>query len=183
MVEITRRLCRCGCGKPVLTPGREYSAGHNPGSFSVEAHARQAAAISGENNPAKRPEVRRRIAEAVKANHPSRTHQDLWSSLARNMKPTKVSRLEVIAARCLPGYKAQQRIGRYTVDFVNYEQRVAVEVNGCWYHCCPTCHPEGPQSERQRLTVQNYVEKREYLLNAGWWFMEVWEHELKKELA
>lgn len=167
------RFCLCGCQQLVLTPGRYWASGHNPATNTVEAHQKQAAKICGENNPAKRPEVRAAISFSVSANHPSFWHKELWASLARSMKPTKTSRLEDEMEAVLLGFDRQVIIGYYTLDFANEDLQEAVEINGCWHHVCPRCEIE-VTSDIQRNTLRNDHAKASYLRNHGWDLTTIW---------
>jgi 6-pyruvoyltetrahydropterin/6-carboxytetrahydropterin synthase len=62
-------LCKCGCGKIVRTPGYLYAAGHkNKGKSYSEIYGTSLPKCGfrkGEENAAKRPEVKRKISEKV----------------------------------------------------------------------------------------------------------------------
>jgi len=170
------RPCRCGCGAMVATPGRFYAQGHNPAWQTTEAHAKQAAAISGDANPSKRSDVRRAISAAVVANHPSRTHGALWRELAQRMRPRPASRLEDTIAKMWPGAERQYVVGGYRFDFAMPGLKLLVEINGCWWHACPDCYPGGAVSSKQLHAVDVDRRKAEAAAADGWRLVVVWEH-------
>lgn len=67
-------------------------------------------------------------------------------------------------------------------DVVLTRARLAVFVDGCFWHCCPT-HFIMPKNNRDfwreklRRNVARDREKDEALTSAGWRVLHVWEHE------
>lgn len=172
------RPCKCGCGQEVKTPGRTWAAGHNP--MSPKSRAKQGAKLRGDNNPAKRPEVRKKIRKAVTANHPSKTHTELWAKLARNMKPATVSKLEDRVAKILD-WDRQVKIGYYTLDFADIERKIAIEVQGCYWHSCQKCFPGSPSTAQQKNNAKADSTRASYLLNRGWVVCYLWEHKFNQD--
>ncbi|VXB45656.1 Very-short-patch mismatch repair endonuclease (G-T specific) [Nocardioides sp. AX2bis] len=66
-------------------------------------------------------------------------------------------------------------------DIVFTRARVAVFVDGCFWHCCPL-HGNAPEQNStywQLKLARNVQRDREYddaLANAGWTVVRVWEH-------
>jgi DNA mismatch endonuclease, patch repair protein len=71
-------------------------------------------------------------------------------------------------------------------DFVFQKERVAVFVDGCFWHGCPK-HLRTPKSNkaywRRKITTNRMrdVRVRRVLRQGGWRVLRVWEHELKNE--
>lgn len=69
-------------------------------------------------------------------------------------------------------------------DFVFATLRIAVFVDGCFWHACPQCL-RMPQTNRRYWTAkieQNRLRDRrisKQLRKAGWTVLRVWEHEVK----
>lgn len=158
--------CACGCGGFPRTRRARYLPGHNPHPV-----------------PAQTPEVRAKISAANRgANHPSRRHPELWLHLiegAREKCLRGTSHMEEEVNVLLgPGWIRHSRIGgRQHVDFYNPALKLAVEVNGCWHHSCPTCHPEGPQYEVQRKVRSRDRLKRDRLDALGIRLEVLWGHD------
>lgn len=77
---------------------------------------------------------------------------------------------------------------RRRADIVFYKRRVAVFVDGCWWHACPS-HGETPQRNsgwwREKLegNVRRDRDTDARLTDAGWLSIRVWEHEEPAEAA
>jgi DNA polymerase III delta prime subunit/G:T-mismatch repair DNA endonuclease (very short patch repair protein) len=67
----------------------------------------------------------------------------------------------------------------FTVDFV-LGQKIALLVNGCWWHVCPSCGVKA-QYEKQLRNMENDQSHTEQLERLGYRVIVVWEHELKNE--
>jgi DNA mismatch endonuclease (patch repair protein) len=72
--------------------------------------------------------------------------------------------------------------GRRRADIVFTRVKLAVFVDGCFWHCCPD-HGEVPahnaewwRAKLERTRARD-VETTEALLSDGWTVMRVWEHE------
>ncbi len=68
-------------------------------------------------------------------------------------------------------------------DFANKTKKVAVFVDGCFWHKCPTCHRQ-PQSNtdywipKLERNVRRDKEINITLRRMGWKVYRVWEHEV-----
>jgi DNA mismatch endonuclease, patch repair protein len=73
-------------------------------------------------------------------------------------------------------------------DIVFPVQRVAVFVDGCWWHGCPT-HWQRPASNESfwlEKVARNTARDRsndQALIGAGWVVVRVWEHERIEDMA
>ena len=70
-------------------------------------------------------------------------------------------------------------------DFVFERQRLAVFVDGCYWHGCPKCYrpPEsntGYWSEKYKRNKARDRKVRAKLRRGGWKVLRIWEHEVKK---
>lgn len=84
------------------------------------------------------------------------------------------------------GYRLHRRIGGTRPDITFGPERVAVFVNGCYWHRCPTCRYPLPNSHRSfwrtkflRNRARDAKKSRE-LASLGWLVMTVWGHELEQ---
>ena|ERR1051326_3780877 len=68
-------------------------------------------------------------------------------------------------------------------DFVFWKRRVAIFVDGCFWHCCPE-HGRNPGSNRSywvpklRRNRQRDLETSRRLRKLGWRVLRLWEHDL-----
>ncbi|WP_276314964.1 very short patch repair endonuclease [Streptomyces sp. WAC 06738] len=108
---------------------------------------------------------------------------------SRDTKPEKLLRQKLhakglryrVAARPLPEL-------RRTADLVFRPSKVAVFVDGCYWHGCPE-HYVSPRtnsgywSEKVAGNVNRDRDTDERLLNAGWMILRFWEHEDPSQCA
>lgn len=70
-------------------------------------------------------------------------------------------------------------------DFIFPTARVAVFVDGCFWHCCPV-HGSVPATNRVFWTRKLHRNKerdrlvRQTLRNSGWRVLRIWQHELRE---
>src|SRR5208282_2575346 len=80
-------------------------------------------------------------------------------------------------------YKVHDREITGTPDISNRRAKVAVFIDGCFWHGCRTCYRE-PQSnvEYWRRKLQRNRQRRKVvkhtLKSTGWHILEFWEHEV-----
>ncbi|MFB4285923.1 very short patch repair endonuclease [Nonomuraea sp. MTCD27] len=77
---------------------------------------------------------------------------------------------------------------RRTADLVFVRAKVAVFLDGCFWHGCPTHHTvavtnAGFWAEKVRRTRERDTETDRLLREAGWHVLRVWEHEDPVEAA
>ena len=136
--------------------------------------------ICGDNNPSKRPDVRKKLSEGKMGDlNPARIHRALFAAHIAKYRPGKVSKLEDLVAIYLPSYARQYKIGWYSIDFADPICKIAVEVQGCWHHSCPVCFPKSPEHKTQRITRGNDLRRAKYLLSHGWRLVNLWEHDIR----
>lgn len=136
--------------------------------------------MRGEANPSKRPTVRVKLSESKRGDlNPARLHREKFAQHIAKYRPYKTSKLETLVAEALPGLKPQHEVGWYRVDLADPVEKIAVEVQGCWFHCCQTCFPGSPSSKPQRLAVGNDRRKHPFLRKQGWQIIEIWEHTIR----
>ncbi len=104
------------------------------------------------------------------------------------------TRPEVSVRRLLHAAGARYRVdfpplgGRRRADIVFTKLRVAIFIDGCFWHCCPQhgTHPArnseywGPKLQRN---VERDTEVTQTLLAHGWTVLRFWEHEAPQLIA
>lgn len=95
-------------------------------------------------------------------------------------------RLAALLERWLAGYEVRQHpaeiFGR--PDFYVPELRLAIFVDGCFFHACPQHYRPPEQNKEYWLPKIRANKKRDRLVNRtlrgeGIWVLRIWEHELK----
>lgn len=103
---------------------------------------------------------------------------------SRANKDTELCLMAIFRANRIRGWQRNARIlGK--PDFIFRQQRIAVFVDGCFWHGCPT-HGHYPTTNEiywaEKLT-RNKARDRSVttqLKKQGWRVVRVWEHSLKK---
>lgn len=101
---------------------------------------------------------------------------------SRGNKDTERKLVSILRTADITGWRRKQRVyGK--PDFVFRKQRLAVFVDGCFWHGCPK-HGRKPDTNRaywlpklRRNKKRDKAVKR-ILSKAGWTVLRLWEHEL-----
>jgi G:T-mismatch repair DNA endonuclease (very short patch repair protein) len=137
--------------------------------------------------------VAKRNAEG-RYGHTEATKRRLSEAQALNMasgKVSRISKLETAVGACLtrrgikvvPQFLVRGEGGRYIAccDFYLPDLKLAVEVNGTYWHADPRVYPNGPDTPSQKRTCEKYAVKRAALKVLGIKVREVWEEDFKKD--
>ena len=105
---------------------------------------------------------------------------------SRGNQVTELAFLRLLRRHRITGWRRQVRLTG-SPDFLFREARVAVFVDGCFWHGCPEhCRmPKGNRSYWMRKITGNRVRDRQVvrrLRMAGWRVLRVWEHELARSM-
>lgn len=116
------------------------------------------------------PEVRSRIMAKVRSRGNRSTEAKLRASLV---------------GAGVTGWRLHARDVPGTPDFAFDDARVAVFVDGCFWHGCPRCYrrPASSQAywdEKVKRNMARDRRNRAALRRAGWIAVPVWEHSLKE---
>jgi DNA mismatch endonuclease, patch repair protein len=102
-------------------------------------------------------------------------------------KETELALMKLLRSYHINGWRRSQPVfGK--PDFVFREARVAVFVDGCFWHGCPA-HSSTPAHNRQFWTkklASNKARDRlvtRTLRRAGWQVVRIWEHDLTKRAS
>lgn len=103
---------------------------------------------------------------------------------SRGNKETEIALATLLRKNNVKGWRRHAPLtGR--PDFTFYKQKVAVFVDGCFWHCCPK-HSNMPVTNRafwkKKLTANK---SRDRIVNTtlrkqGWRVIRIWEHALTK---
>lgn len=114
------------------------------------------------------------------------------STLIAEGKVAHVSGLEKKVAAILtefgishvPQWGVRNPQGRFeaVVDFYLPEMKVAVEVNGTFWHTDPREYPDGPVKPAQKRVAEKYAKKMVLLAALNIPVVELWEMDLKRDL-
>jgi DNA mismatch endonuclease (patch repair protein) len=98
-------------------------------------------------------------------------------------KDTELAMIQILRKFHISGWRRNQAVlGK--PDFVFPKQKIALFVDGCFWHACPL-HGTMPKNNRafweEKLQANRERDKRvtRQLRKMGWKVVRVWEHELK----
>lgn len=118
------------------------------------------------------PEDRRRTMQAVKSKA-TRIERRLWAMLAgMRVRGWRKN------ATDLPG----------APDVAFDDRRLAIFVDGCFWHGCPICQRPLPETRREywkgkiERNIQRAEQYNSQLIQAGWRVIRFWEHEVLRDL-
>ena len=87
--------------------------------------------------------------------------------------------------RSVRGWKVRPKGVYGNPDFVFRTQRIAVFVDGCFWHGCPSCARPSPKTneaywkEKMLRNKRRDLDVNEVLVSEGWTVMRYWEHEVR----
>lgn len=115
------------------------------------------------------------------------THRSMQGNKRKDTKPELLVRKRLRKAG-LPGYRLQWKVpGRPDIAYPG--KKVAIFVNGCFWHRCPYCKPSMPQSNVEYWVVKfennRKRDERNYALleERGWKVHLIWECQLKEKVV
>jgi len=106
---------------------------------------------------------------------------------AKNTKP-ELSLREILWKNGLKGYRLNYRKIPGKPDIVYVSKKVAIFVNGCFWHRCPHCNYSLPKHNTEfwenkfEKNIARDIKKNEQLSLLGWKSLTVWECELKSDI-
>lgn len=98
---------------------------------------------------------------------------------SKNTKP-EITLRQALAAKKL---SFETYYGRESIDIAFPAKRLAIFVDGCFWHGCPV-HSHIPESNKDywlpklKKNIERDAAKNEQLKIEGWQVMRIWEHEL-----
>ena len=111
---------------------------------------------------------------------------DLMSSIkGKGNKDTELALIKLFREHRITGWRRNQKVfGK--PDFLFRRNRLALFVDGCFWHGCPRCYrrPESNRKFWDSKSTRNRERDREVsreLRRLGWHVMRVWEHVLAKQ--
>ncbi len=98
-------------------------------------------------------------------------------------RETELRLLKIFREAGIKGWRRHQKLeGR--PDFVFRADKVAVFVDGCFWHGCPRCYRAPSSNEEYWSQKRKRNKKRDKIVGKilrerGWGVVRVWEHELR----
>lgn len=89
----------------------------------------------------------------------------------------------------LRGYRVNFRVGDARVDVAFPSVKLAILVNGCFWHHCRVCGFPIPKTHKDfwerkfLLTHQRDIRVRRLVKSRGWRLIEIWEHQIREDVG
>ena len=106
---------------------------------------------------------------------------------AKDTKPEVRLRKE-LCKRSLRGYRLHRKDLPGRPDIVWMKKKVAVFVNGCYWHRCPYCNPSFPRKNvdfweaKFKANRERDLRIETQLAQDGWKVVTIWECQVKKDI-
>ena len=114
------------------------------------------------------------------------TRSELMSRIrSRGNKDTELALIKLFRRHKITGWRRNQKVfGK--PDFIFRQVRLAVFVDGCFWHGCPRhgTQPKGNRAFWKKKFARNIARDRlvnRALRRAGWRVLRIWEHELARK--
>lgn len=84
------------------------------------------------------------------------------------------------------GFRFQQKIIG-SPDFINKDKKIAIFLDGCFWHGCPKCY-KAPKSNKKywgdkiKTNISRDKKNNQALRKGGYKIIRVWSHELKNKI-
>jgi DNA mismatch endonuclease (patch repair protein) len=101
-------------------------------------------------------------------------------------KDTELRLIAIFKAHGISGWRRKRSLPGKP-DFVFFRERVAVFVDGCFWHGCPK-HATWPKQNEEfwarKLTGNKHRDRKvnRLLRSAGWRVLRIWEHDLARKV-
>ncbi len=115
------------------------------------------------------------------------TSRVMSANRARDTEP-ELSLRRALWKKGIRGYRVNWKMAPGRPDVAFPAKKIAVFVNGCFWHRCPYCRPSLPKSHRRfwkqkfRNNARRDKSKALQLRRVGWKVVTSWECRLKKNL-
>lgn len=116
---------------------------------------------------------------------PSERSERMARVKSRGNRSTELKVISGMRSRGIKGWRRHRKFAAGTPDFYFHQERLAIFVDGCFWHSCPKCNRRLPEARaefwRDKLARNAERDKvsRQQFRNRGIGVMRIWEHELR----
>lgn len=116
------------------------------------------------------------------------TTKVMKANKSKDTKPEMILR-KALREAGFPGYRLHWKKAPGHPDIAYPGKKVAIFVNGCFWHRCPHCNLPTPKRNQEywvpkfERNVERDKKEQEDLIRLGWTVEVVWECEIKKDLG
>ncbi len=99
-------------------------------------------------------------------------------------KSTEMALISLMRANKITGWRRHSKIVTGQPDFIFLKQKIAVFVDGCFWHGCPKCSLKSKSNNEywDQKIIRNKTRDRAVsndLKKLGWRVVRIWEHDIK----
>ncbi len=115
------------------------------------------------------------------------TSKTMSAIKAKNTKPELILR-KTLWNKGIKGYRLHWKKVPGRPDIAFPGKKIAIFINGCFWHRCPSCNPSTPKTNIEfwqnkfSKNIERDKRKIEELQSLGWQVLTIWECEIKKDL-
>lgn len=139
--------------------------------------------------------VKQRLARAlspVKARHTTPHTQKMKEAMSRDIasryakgvysRKTQIHKdVESMLTSLGIKFESEFNLLMFSIDIAIPELKIAIEIDGDFYHCNPKKYPSGPVSQMQKKNLKRDAAKNSFLKNRGWAVLRYWESDIKSK--
>jgi len=114
------------------------------------------------------------------------TTKVMKANKGRDTKP-EVAVRQMLRELGFPGYRLNWKRAPGRPDIAYPGRKIAIFVNGCFWHRCPYCNLSMPKShpdfwkDKFKKNIERDIRKRKELESEGWTVLTIWECKIKKD--
>ena len=115
------------------------------------------------------------------------TSQVMSSIRAKNTKP-EITLRKALWKNGLSGYRLHWKKVAGKPDIAYPKRKIAIFVNGCFWHRCPYCNPSFPKThirfwkQKFKKNAERDLRKTQELQSLGWKVLIIWECQINESL-
>lgn len=104
---------------------------------------------------------------------------------SRGNQTTEIAFSKLLRANKITGWRRHSRQVFGVPDFIFQKEKVAIFIDGCFWHGCPRCKTQPKTNAKYwKLKIANNQKRdkevKKQLIRDGWKVFRFWEHEIKK---
>lgn len=104
--------------------------------------------------------------------------QNLHNGRGRRIGSVHEKLLQLMKKAGIHGFQTDYHVGSYWIDEFHQERKLAIEVQGCYWHGCSVC--KFRIHERVVKRIERDLQKKQFLYSCGISIIEIWEHEINE---
>jgi DNA mismatch endonuclease (patch repair protein) len=117
---------------------------------------------------------------------PKKRSEIMAANKGRGNKATEIQMRELLTDAGIEGWESNPPDVSGKPDFIFRQEKIALFVDGCFWHGCDTCRNIPANNHEFWLRKINRTKARDkevtkLLKTDGWKVIRIWEHELKKK--